>query len=184
MATMKSKKTGSTFVCVDALEHADDKRKSIPTAEHQSLTTGAARKPMQVSHSRSVSNADRLKAENEARTTTGARAARLARQGSTGVDGPRRQPTAALHPGRRRRDRFPRARTEPAQPHDPGRRPAGEGEPGGARGSSSLGSRSEEIQGARAAARRLQAACGVQVEPMRRGSQRARPGVHHVQSLS
>ena len=48
MATKKSKTTGSTFVGVDALKHADDKRKNIPTAEYQSLMADEARKPVQV----------------------------------------------------------------------------------------------------------------------------------------
>ena len=34
---MATKKTGTTFVGVDALKHSDDKRKNIPTAEYQSL---------------------------------------------------------------------------------------------------------------------------------------------------
>ena len=67
MATKKSQKTGSTFVGVDALKHADDKRKNIPTAEYQSLMADEARKPVQVTYPRSTSNADHLKAEKEAR---------------------------------------------------------------------------------------------------------------------
>lgn len=67
MATKKSKRSGSTFVGVDALKHADDKRKNIPTAEYQSLMADEARKPVQVTYPRSTSNADHLKAEKEAR---------------------------------------------------------------------------------------------------------------------
>ncbi len=67
MATKKSKTIGSTFVGVDALKHADDKRKNIPTAEYQSLMADEARKPVQVTYPRSTSNADHLKAEKEAR---------------------------------------------------------------------------------------------------------------------
>lgn len=64
---MATKKSGTTFVGVDALKHADDKRKNIPTAEYQSLMADEARKPVQVSYPRSTSNADHLKAEKEAR---------------------------------------------------------------------------------------------------------------------
>jgi len=64
---MATKKSGTTFVGVDALKHADDKRKNIPTAEYQSLMADEARKPVQVTYSRSTSNADHLKAEKEAR---------------------------------------------------------------------------------------------------------------------
>ncbi|MBS0304452.1 MAG: site-specific DNA-methyltransferase [Proteobacteria bacterium] len=67
MATKKSKSAGSTFVGVDALKHADDKRKNIPTAEYQSLMADEARKPVQVTYPRSTSNADHLKAEKETR---------------------------------------------------------------------------------------------------------------------
>ena len=67
MATKKSKTTGSTFVGVDALKHADDKRKNIPTAEYQSLMADEARKPVQVTYPRSTSNADHLKTEKETR---------------------------------------------------------------------------------------------------------------------
>ena len=45
---MATKKTGTTFVVVDALKHSDDKRKNIPTAEYQSLMADEARKPVQV----------------------------------------------------------------------------------------------------------------------------------------
>lgn len=64
---MATKKSGTTFVGVDALKHADDKRKNIPTAEYQSLMADEARKPVQVNYPRSTSNADHLKAEKEAR---------------------------------------------------------------------------------------------------------------------
>ncbi len=64
---MATKKSGTTFVGVDALKHADDKRKNIPTAEYQSLMADEARKPVQVAYPRSTSNADHLKAEKEAR---------------------------------------------------------------------------------------------------------------------
>jgi adenine-specific DNA-methyltransferase len=64
---MATKKSGTTFVGVDALKHADDKRKNIPTAEYQSLMADEARKPVQVSYPRSTSNADHLKAEKDAR---------------------------------------------------------------------------------------------------------------------
>ena len=64
---MATKKSGTTFVGVDALKHADDKRKNIPTAEYQSLMADEARKPVQVTYPRSTSNADHLKAEKEAR---------------------------------------------------------------------------------------------------------------------
>ena len=64
---MATKKSGTTFVGVDALKHADDKRKNIPTAEYQSLMADEARKPVQVTYPRSTSNADHLKAEKELR---------------------------------------------------------------------------------------------------------------------
>ncbi|MCP5232754.1 MAG: site-specific DNA-methyltransferase [Zoogloeaceae bacterium] len=64
---MATKKSGTTFVGVDAIKHADDKRKNIPTAEYQSLMADEARKPVQVNYPRSTSNADHLKAEKEAR---------------------------------------------------------------------------------------------------------------------
>jgi len=64
---MATRKSGSTFVGVDALKHSDDKRKNIPTAEYQSLMADEARKPVQVSYPRSTSNADHLKGEKEAR---------------------------------------------------------------------------------------------------------------------
>jgi adenine-specific DNA-methyltransferase len=64
---MATKKSGTTFVGVDALKHADDKRKNIPTAEYQSLMADEARKPVQVTYPRSTSNADHLKAEKDAR---------------------------------------------------------------------------------------------------------------------
>lgn len=64
---MATKKSGTTFVGVDALKHSDDKRKNIPTAEYQSLMADEARKPVQVTYPRSTSNADHLKAEKEAR---------------------------------------------------------------------------------------------------------------------
>ncbi len=64
---MATKKSGTTFVGVDAIKHADDKRKNIPTAEYQSLMADEARKPVQVTYPRSTSNADHLKAEKEAR---------------------------------------------------------------------------------------------------------------------
>jgi len=64
---MATKKSGTTFVGVDALKHADDKRKNIPTAEYQSLMADEVRKPVQVNYPRSTSNADHLQAEKEAR---------------------------------------------------------------------------------------------------------------------
>lgn len=64
---MATKKPGTAFVGVDALKHADDKRKNIPTAEYQSLMADEARKPVQVKYRRSTSNSDHLKAEKEAR---------------------------------------------------------------------------------------------------------------------
>ena len=64
---MATKKTGSTFVGVDALKHSDDKRKNIPTAEYQSLMADEARKPVQVSYPRGTSNADGLQAEKQQR---------------------------------------------------------------------------------------------------------------------
>ncbi|MCZ8167276.1 MAG: site-specific DNA-methyltransferase [Betaproteobacteria bacterium] len=64
---MATKKSGTTFVGVDALKHADDKRKNIPTAEYQSLMADEARKPVQVTYSRTTSNADHLKTEKETR---------------------------------------------------------------------------------------------------------------------
>ncbi|MCW5642998.1 MAG: site-specific DNA-methyltransferase [Rhodoferax sp.] len=67
MATKKSKTAGTTFVGVDALKHADDKRKNIPTAEYQSLMADEARKPVQVTYPRGTSNADHLKTEKERR---------------------------------------------------------------------------------------------------------------------
>ena len=39
---MATKKTASTFVGVDALKHADAKRRNIPTAEYQSLMADEA----------------------------------------------------------------------------------------------------------------------------------------------
>ena len=64
---MATKKSGSTFVGVDALKHSDDKRKNIPTAEYQSLMAEEARKPVQVSYPRATSNADGLQAEKATR---------------------------------------------------------------------------------------------------------------------
>ena len=64
---MATKKSGTTFVGVDALKHADDKRKNIPTAEYQSLMADEARKPVQVTYPRTTSNADHLKTEKETR---------------------------------------------------------------------------------------------------------------------
>lgn len=64
---MATKKSGTTFVGVDALKHSDDKRKNIPTAEYQSLMADEARKPVQVSYPRGTSNADGLQAEKQQR---------------------------------------------------------------------------------------------------------------------
>jgi adenine-specific DNA-methyltransferase len=66
---MATKKSGTTFVGVDALKHPDDKRKNIPTAEYQSLMADEARKPVQVSYPRTTSNADGLQAEKQHRNT-------------------------------------------------------------------------------------------------------------------
>lgn len=64
---MATKKSGTTFVGVDALKHSDDKRKNIPTAEYQSLMADEARKPVQVSYARGTSNADGLQSEKQQR---------------------------------------------------------------------------------------------------------------------
>jgi adenine-specific DNA-methyltransferase len=64
---MATKKSGTTFVGVDALKHSDDKRKNIPTAEYQSLMADEARKPVQVNYLRATSNADGLQAEKQQR---------------------------------------------------------------------------------------------------------------------
>ncbi len=64
---MATKKSGTTFVGVDALKHSDDKRKNIPTAEYQSLMADEARKPVQVSYQRGTSNADGLQVEKQQR---------------------------------------------------------------------------------------------------------------------
>ena len=64
---MASKKTGTTFVGVDALKHSDDKRKNIPTAEYQSLMADEARKPVQVNYPRATSHADGLQTEKQQR---------------------------------------------------------------------------------------------------------------------
>ena len=64
---MATKKTGTTFVGVDALKHSDDKRKNIPTAEYQSLMADEARKPVQVKYPRATTNADGLQAEKQQR---------------------------------------------------------------------------------------------------------------------
>ncbi len=64
---MATKKSGTTFVGVDALKHSDDKRKNIPTAEYQSLMADEARKPVQVNYPRATSNADGLQAEKQHR---------------------------------------------------------------------------------------------------------------------
>ena len=61
---MATRKSGSTFVGVDALKHSDDKRKNIPTAEYQSLMADEARKPVQVSYTRGTGN---LQDEKQAR---------------------------------------------------------------------------------------------------------------------
>ncbi len=66
MATRKTS-TPARFIGVDALKHADDKRRNIPTAEYQSLMADEAKKPVQVSYPRSTSNADHLQAEKQAR---------------------------------------------------------------------------------------------------------------------
>jgi adenine-specific DNA-methyltransferase len=64
---MATKKSASTIVGVDALKHADDKRRNIPTAEYQSLMADEAKQPVQVSYPRGTSNADHLQAEKEQR---------------------------------------------------------------------------------------------------------------------
>jgi len=64
---MATKKSGITFVGVDALKHSDDKRKNIPTAEYQSLMADEARKPVQVSYPRGTSNTDGLQDEKARR---------------------------------------------------------------------------------------------------------------------
>ena len=64
---MATKKSGTTFVGVDALKHSDDKRKNIPTAEYQSLMADEARKPVQVSYPRGTSNTDGLQDEKARR---------------------------------------------------------------------------------------------------------------------
>ena len=61
---MATRKSGSTFVGVDALKHSDDKRKNIPTAEYQSLMADEAKKPVQVSYARGTGN---LQDEKQAR---------------------------------------------------------------------------------------------------------------------
>lgn len=63
---MATRKSGTTFVGVDALKHADDKRTNIPTAEDRGLMTDEARTSWQVTYPRSTSNADRLNADKEA----------------------------------------------------------------------------------------------------------------------
>lgn len=55
------------FIAVDALKHADDKRRNIPTAEYQSLMADEASKPVQVSCPRGNSNTDRLQAKKQQR---------------------------------------------------------------------------------------------------------------------
>lgn len=67
MATKKTAAQPTRFAGVDALKHADDKRRNIPTAEYQSLMADEARKPVQVTYPRGTANADHLKAEKEAR---------------------------------------------------------------------------------------------------------------------
>jgi adenine-specific DNA-methyltransferase len=67
MATKKTAAPTAKFVGVDALKHADDKRRNIPTAEYQSLMADEARQPVQVSYPRGTSNADHLQAEKEQR---------------------------------------------------------------------------------------------------------------------
>ena len=64
---MATKKSGTTFVGVDALKYSDDKRKNIPTAEYQSLMADEAKKPVQVSYPRGTSNADSLQGEKQQR---------------------------------------------------------------------------------------------------------------------
>jgi adenine-specific DNA-methyltransferase len=45
MATKKTTAAPAKFVGVDALKHADDKRRNIPTAEYQSLLADEAKAP-------------------------------------------------------------------------------------------------------------------------------------------
>ncbi|HMO44891.1 MAG TPA: site-specific DNA-methyltransferase [Rubrivivax sp.] len=68
MATRK-RKAGVPFAGVDALKHADDKRRNIPTAEYQSLMADDARKPVQVHYPRGTANADSLTREKQQRNT-------------------------------------------------------------------------------------------------------------------
>ena len=64
---MATRKTAAPFIGVDALKHAGDKRRNIPTAEYQSLMADEARKPVQVNYPRAGSNADGLQAEKQQR---------------------------------------------------------------------------------------------------------------------
>ncbi len=64
---MATRNSGPRFVGVDALKHADDKRRNIPTAEYQSLIADEAKKPVQVHYPRGTSNADSLHAEKQQR---------------------------------------------------------------------------------------------------------------------
>ena len=43
MATRRTAPASTPFIGVDALEHADDKRRNLPTAEYQSLIEGCRR---------------------------------------------------------------------------------------------------------------------------------------------
>ncbi|MCC7101440.1 MAG: hypothetical protein IT500_17810 [Rubrivivax sp.] len=67
MATKKTAAGSARFIGVDAPEHADDKRRNIPTAEYQSLIADEAKQPVQVTYPRGTSNADHLQVEKEAR---------------------------------------------------------------------------------------------------------------------
>ena len=69
MANRKTTAPPPKFIAVDALRHADDKRRNIPTAEYQSLMADEARKPVQVSYPRGTSNTDGLQAEKQQRNT-------------------------------------------------------------------------------------------------------------------
>ena len=62
---MATRKTAAPFIGVDALKHAGDKRRNIPTAEYQSLMADEARQPVQVHYPRGTSNADHLKTEKQ-----------------------------------------------------------------------------------------------------------------------
>ncbi len=92
---MAAKKNTGPFIGVDALKHSDAKRRNIPTVEYQSLMADEARKPVQVSYPRSMSNADHLRAEKQQRNCDFDRDLQLLWRGKDEQDGANRMTLGA-----------------------------------------------------------------------------------------